>query len=150
MSFDIPAYMGMWYEVGRLPFIFEQNCESASARYVYDEQRQGIHALNICYSDKEFKKVSRWDQGFAHQTDSTNRGDLMIKFFGYGDVESPYIVFETDYTSYSIVGSEDKNLLWIMVRDKKITKRMLNTLIEKVIGLGFDTQFLILNESMIV
>jgi apolipoprotein D and lipocalin family protein len=142
--------MGMWYEFARLPFMFEKTCGSSSARYIYDDVLQGALVLNICYSDTNFQNVSKWDQGFAHQLpEKTGSGDLLVKFAGQGDREGDYIVYETDYLSYSIVGSVDKNMLWILTRDKQISRKMATALLERAQQFGFDLRFLIRNDGMI-
>ena len=149
MSFDISAYMGDWYEVGRLPFMFENNCESSSARYIYNKNLKIIQVANFCYSDSYFSEMSHFDMGVAKPSTSESGGDLRIRFDRYPEFESDYVVYETDYISYSIVGSIDKSLLWILTREKKISRKALNSLIEKTKKFEFDLRFLILNNSMI-
>lgn len=150
MSFDLSAYEGMWYEIGRYPFEYEDHCGASAARYVNDPENGGIHVVNICYSDPYFQNISTYDQGFAWRiNDASGMGDFRIKFLRPGSFESDYIVLDTDYKNYAIVGEVEKDLLWIMVREKKVSRAMLNMLLEKIEELGFQRRFVILNDTMI-
>ncbi len=150
VDFDAEEYQGMWYEVGRYPFAYEQDCKSSAARYVYDAEKGGIHVVNICYSDSHFENISTYDQGFARQVGGEGKeGDFRIKFLRPGTIEANYIVLETDNKNYSIVGELDKDLLWILVRDPRVTRKMLNFLLNKIETLGFDRQYVMINESII-
>ena len=101
----------------------------------------GVKVINRGYSEKE----RTWEEaeGKAYFVKGSDLAYLKVSFFGpfYGS----YIVFELDKEGYqySLVSGPDKSYLWILARNPKIKKELLDRLIAKAASLGFDTRKLI-------
>ena len=139
-NFKIEKYLGRWYEIARLDHSFERGLTRVTA--VYSMRGDGgVKVINRGYSEKE----RTWEEaeGKAYFVKGSDLAYLKVSFFGpfYGS----YIVFELDKEGYqySLVSGPDKSYLWILARNPKIKKELLDRLIAKAASLGFDTRKLI-------
>ncbi|KAM9337632.1 apolipoprotein Db isoform 1-T2 [Symphorus nematophorus] len=97
-SFNLPQYLGRWYEIEKLPASFERGkCIEAN----YAIRRDGtIHVLNSQF----YKNKTRTAVGTAIVQDLKEPARLGVSF-SYFTPYSPYWVLTTDYTSLSVVYS---------------------------------------------
>jgi len=138
-NFELPQYLGCWYEIARLDHSFERGMQQVTATYEMREDG-GVRVLNEGFITDEHT----WDQaeGKAYFVKTENIGHLKVSFFGpfYGS----YIVFELgeDY-DYAFVTSTNKACLWLLsrehLREQKLQKHFINT----TMALGYDTDALI-------
>ena len=135
---NLQHYLGDWYEIARYEHHFQKDCKNVKATYSLRDDKK-IQVVNSCtkISTNEFKEA----KAVAYSVDETN-SKLKVSFFRpfYGD----YWILDLDknYT-YAIVGTGSKEYLWILSRQKTMDKATLNTLLEKITSLGFDTSKLI-------
>lgn len=117
-NLDLERYSGFWYELMKIPFKWENNCEGSSAYYWLDLEGQ-FHLKNTCYIDKN-QKYDR--TGIANVPDTADSGKLIIQFTdgGPSDGPAPYWVHYTDYIHFALVGSPSGKFLWLLARDTKI------------------------------
>ena len=136
---DLAKYGGVWYEIGRIPYLFELKCQCNIANYsLNDDGTVGV--LNICNWDApDGKLVSQ--QGKAYAEDPVNgtitTGKLDVEFFGF--VNAPYYVIDIDddYQN-ALVGSPNRKYLWILARTPTIDDDLYNELIQKAVADEFD------------
>ena len=132
-SVDIQKYKGTWYEIARFEHYFEKGCKNVTATYALKEDGD-IKVTNKCMmiEDNEQKEAT----GVAYAVDTTN-SKLKVSFFRpfYGD----YWILDLapDY-SYALVGSPNRELLWILSRTKTMSEDRKNMILEKLPNLGFD------------
>lgn len=128
-------YMGKWYLITRIPQWYDQDCNNQTAEY-FSLKNGNILILNACYEDGVIKRYSVGE--------ARNLGDnkFFVSFSGFQEPEvANYIIIETDYNSYSLVGSEDKEGLWVLSRTKDLPRK--DYLIQKAKGLGYDVTRLV-------
>lgn len=135
---DINKYIGKWYEIARLPFFQQEGCSCTTAEYeIIDNSTIGV--INKCFKEGEFDSAS----GKAFVVDGSNNAKLKVQFFWpfKGDY---WIIFldEKNY-NWAVVGTPSRKYLWILSRDKKMDKLVLDSLIEKIKLAKFDTSKLI-------
>jgi apolipoprotein D and lipocalin family protein len=134
-NFELNRYLGKWYEIARLPFKYEKDLVNVTATYSLRKDGK-VKVVNEGFKNtKNGKhKVAKGKAKFGKNLDL---GYLRVSFFGpfYGD----YIIVELDpeYT-YAMVASTSK-YLWILSRESRMDKAVLDTLIKKAQKLGFDT-----------
>jgi apolipoprotein D and lipocalin family protein len=94
--------------------------------------------LNECTKNGKYKKA----KGKAKVVDKTSGAKLKVTFFWpfYGDYW--IIKLSQDYT-YAVVGTPDRNYLWILNRTPQMAESLFSELIEFVNGKGFNTANLI-------
>lgn len=128
---DIAKYQGKWYEIARFEHFFEKGCKNVTANY--EQEGDKIKVTNRCtMSDTNNNKEAL---GLAYAVDETN-SKLKVSFFRpfYGDY---YILDLADDYSYALVGSPNREYLWILSRTKTIDETTKNKLLAQLPKLGF-------------
>lgn len=140
-QFELPRYLGTWYEIARLDHSFERGLSQVTANYSLREDG-GVNVINRGYSqaDKAWKEA----EGKAYFVDEADTGYLKVSFFGpfYGS----YVVFELDKENYNyaLISGPDKDYFWILARQPQLEPDLLQSLIAKAKSLGFATEKLII------
>jgi apolipoprotein D and lipocalin family protein len=135
-NFDVDRYLGRWYEIARLDHAFERGLESVTADYSLRDDGS-LRVLNRGYDPVK----QRWKEaeGRAYFIESSDVGRLKVSFFGpfYGG----YNIIELDHEAYNyaMVCGPDTAYLWILSRQPELDERIVQRLLSKASGLGFDT-----------
>uniref|UniRef100_A0A8C2XDL3 Apolipoprotein D n=1 Tax=Cyclopterus lumpus TaxID=8103 RepID=A0A8C2XDL3_CYCLU len=125
-DFDVTKYMGTWYEIEKLPAVFERGkCNQAT----YSLRPDGtVKVLNFLVPFQVKSNGKRNTiQGVAKVKDSSKPAILGVSFFK-GVADGPYWVLSTDYRSYSLVYSCTDYFLfhvdfaWILARTRVLTE----------------------------
>lgn len=139
-GFELPRYLGKWYEIARLDHSFERGLTHVTADYSMRDDGS-VRVLNRGYSaDKK-----EWDEaeGRAVFVEGSDLAFLKVSFFGpfYGS----YVVFELDRDNYryAVVAGPDRSYLWILARSPAIDAKLRDELVARAAALGFDTTQLI-------
>jgi apolipoprotein D and lipocalin family protein len=134
-QFELPRYLGTWYEIARLDHSFERGMTHVSATYALRDDG-GVQVLNKGYDVKN----AQWEtaEGKAYFVDNPQTGFLKVSFFGpfYGS----YIVFELDHEhyQYAVVSGPDHSYLWILSRTPVMSDEVKNKLLDVIKSRGFD------------
>jgi apolipoprotein D and lipocalin family protein len=135
-GFDLKRYLGTWYEIARLPTPFEKGLVNVTATYSLRNDGK-VKVLNAGYKGGKSGKRSS-ATGKAKFAAAPDLGHLRVSFFGpfYAD----YIIVELDGEGYryAMVASS-YDYLWILCRDPKLPRDVLDRLIARADELGFDT-----------
>jgi apolipoprotein D and lipocalin family protein len=143
-NFDVKRYMGKWYEIAKIPFVWEVGCSFSEAEYSWDEDKQIINVKNSCLDGN--KNVKRVSLGTATILDVKCPSKLKIVFEENPNVGYYFILF-TDYDNYSIVGGPTKQFLWILSRTSTVPLTDLPFLLNKVKYFGYNSDKIISNEK---
>lgn len=132
---DIQKYKGGWYEIARFEHFFEKGCKNVTASYELKSDGD-IKVTNRCTMIDNNKQKEA--TGIAYAVD-TNNSKLKVSFFRpfYGDY---YILDLADDYSYALVGSPNRELLWILSRTKTISDETKEKILAQLPALGFDPQ----------
>ncbi|AYV86124.1 MAG: hypothetical protein Solivirus9_5 [Solivirus sp.] len=130
MRFNAERYSGRWYQVGKYPFYYEpEACAKSYTDYKYNAQSGTLSVHNFCTGPDYLDEV----EGLLwNRQEDEDTGKFQVQFFRFDSSPSDYIILDTDYTSYSLVGNSEGTLFWILSRTPKIEKRLLN----RVLGLA--------------
>jgi apolipoprotein D and lipocalin family protein len=134
-NFDVNKYMGIWYEIARLPFKFEKDLVRVTATYSLKKNGM-VKVENRGINSKTSRQQTAIGKAkFAGKSDV---GYLKVSFFGpfYGDYK--IIELNSDYR-YVLVGSSMK-YLWILSRTPELDKCIVEGLVAKAQSLGFATE----------
>ena len=136
---DLAKYGGLWYEVARLPYLFELECYCTTAEYsLNSDGTVGVH--NLCNWGSATGKATSI-QGVANAEDpvsgTVTTGRLNVQFFGF--VNGPYYVIDIDDKyQRALVGSPDRRTLWILARTPTIDKKAYDELVQKAVENEFN------------
>jgi apolipoprotein D and lipocalin family protein len=148
-KFNIQKYMGIWYQTSWIPQSFSSNCDRSMAEYTLLNDR--INVLNTCFDSK--LNVIRTIEGNATNPDPCKPAALRVSFpSAPSKFESPpgpnYLVQWTDYNS-AIVGSPDRNGLFILHREKKMSNERYKKMVHIAKKLGYDVSRLVIDNDAV-
>ncbi|MCG9731172.1 lipocalin family protein [Shewanella sp. Isolate13] len=139
-QFELPRYLGTWYEIARLDHSFERGLNQVTATYSMRDDG-GVKVINRGFSESE----QAWDEaeGKAYFVDSPDIGHLKVSFFGpfYG----AYVVYELDKEGYqyAFITSYNRDYLWFLSRSPEVDDALKQQFIEQAKSLGFATEQII-------
>lgn len=142
-SIDLDRYQGRWYEIARLPNRFQDRCiGDVTADYeLLDDGRVAV--TNRCrLADGSWSKA----EGIARRDASDRRAAALevrfaprwLSFLPFVWGEYRVIALDEGYR-YSMVGSDDRDYLWILARRPELSKAVLDRLVDQARRQGFDT-----------
>jgi apolipoprotein D and lipocalin family protein len=135
-SFDLQRFLGMWYEVARLPHSFEKGLDKVTATYtVRDDGKIGVLNRGFDTVKGEWKEAN----GKARMKDSAAGAFLEVSFFWIFYADYKVIELDTVNYSYAMVTSSSKKYLWILSRTPHLDDAIYATLIRKAGEWGFNT-----------
>ncbi len=139
-KFEVEKYLGTWYEIARLDHSFEKGLTNVSATYSLRDDG-GIDVLNKGFD----QKTGKWKEikGKAYFIKDKSIGRLKVKFFWPFYAGYNVISLDKENYSYSMVCGPSRSYLWILARNKKIDKKVIDNLLESAKNLGFKTDNLI-------
>ena len=137
--FNINSYLGVWYEIARLPHSFEDGIIKPQATYRWGRNGQ-IEVVNEGINQATGKR--RTVNGYAETYKKSDAGELRVSFFRpfYGRYRIIYL--DENYTR-AIVTSSTNQYLWILCREKTLPEKDLQMLVAIAAEYGFDTDSLI-------
>ncbi|MBI9019845.1 MAG: lipocalin family protein [Verrucomicrobia bacterium] len=137
-GFDLPRYLGTWYEIVRLDHSFERGLSHVSAEYSMRPDG-GVRVLNKGRDATDWKTA----EGRAYFVGDAGTGHLKVSFFGpfYG----AYIIFDLDKENYqtAYVCGPNRKYLWLLSRTPVLPQDEIDRFIRQSFALGFDTDALI-------
>ena len=141
-SVDLDRYAGSWFEIARFPNRFQTKC-AGEVRAEYRRRDDGrIDVVNSCRTADGRETVAA---GIARIVDTTSSAQLKVRFapavlsflpFVWGDYW--IIGLAADY-SWAVVGSPDRNYLWVLARTATMSDQAYDAAIATARGNGFDT-----------
>lgn len=141
---DIARYIGKWYAVESLPQIFTRSCIAQSAEYdIINEKTISVH--NVCYK----KNGSTKDiNGQAVVKDASTNARLEVTFNSFWTrlfrVKGEYVIIKlSEGYDTVMVGSTNRDSLWIMSRTPSIDPEVLKEYKDLAAKLRFETEKLI-------
>jgi apolipoprotein D and lipocalin family protein len=137
---DLNRYMGMWYEIARLPNFFERKLKCTSANYTLRGDGK-ITVLNKGnYLTDPQKSTS--STGVAWVPDKNSPAKLKVQFFWPFSGDYWIMDLDKDYR-YVLVGDPSLKYLWILSREKKMDGTTYEMLLKKAIENGYDLKSII-------
>lgn len=148
-SVDLPRYVGTWYEIGRLPNIFQRQCIADTTAQYAARPDGNIDVINRCRTagkgDGEFDTA----RGMARIIDPVSKAKLQVSFLpqalrwlpiGWGD----YWVIElaADYR-YAVVGEPSRQYLWVLSRTPVLSPEDRRSIEARLPAHGYDATRLV-------
>ncbi len=134
-NFDVNRYLGMWYEVARLPHSFENGLDRVTATYTLrDDGTIGVLNKGFNTEKGEWKEAN----GKAWIPDTTAGALLKVSFFWIFSSDYKVIALDTVNYSYAMVTSSSKKYLWILSRSPQLETSLYDYLIQKADEWSFN------------
>lgn len=146
-NLDLRKYTGYWYEIAKLPSSNERHCFCSTTRY--DLTSKGtVTVKNSCNWEcpegnlkEAYGEISPVNK--VEKTITTGNFDFSLSWLPL--LHSSYIVIDIDedYYHFAMVGSADKEHLWILSRTPDLNEKIYAHLIDYAKELGFDVSKII-------
>ena len=122
MKIDINRYIGKWFEIAKIPNMFQPDMTNIVAEYATNNDTT-IKVTNSGYVNGKLKQIV----GTAKLTDK----DDLLKVSFFPNIYSDYRILgiDKDY-QYAVVGGSNKDFLWILSRYDKIDKEIFKWLVD--------------------
>lgn len=150
---DLDKYSGTWYEQARLPNRFQAEC-SGDVRADYKPRPDGtISVTNQCRTKDSGTKVAHGEGRPSKAFDPPDPAKLEVRFapkwtswlpMVWGDY---WIIKLQDDYQYSLVGTPDREYLWVLSREKVANGAVVAGLLDYARTLGFPVDQIIKAQS---
>lgn len=143
-SVDLERYMGTWYEIASFPQSFQKGCTATQAEYSLRKDGK-VKVVNTCRlgtPDGKLKKAV----GRARVVDRETNSKLKVSFFWPFEGDYWILGLDEDY-QWALVGSPDRDSLWILARERKISEDTIEEILELATDKGFEIQRLVRNRQ---
>lgn len=141
---DVLRYVGKWYAHFSLPQFFTRGCRAQTAEYdVLTETK--ISVLNTCLKRRGRSTI----RGEAVVTNPGDNSEFVVTFDNFFTrlfrVKGDYnIILLDDNYEYVLIGSQDRESLWLMSRSEVAIPVAVRTeYLDYAKTLGFDTRKLV-------
>ncbi|WP_145563578.1 outer membrane lipoprotein Blc [Yersinia aldovae] len=138
-NFQLPRYLGTWYEIARLDHSFERGLDSVSANYTPRDDG-GVKVINRGYNQKK----QQWQEsiGKAYFIGSPQQASLKVSFFGpfYGGYN---VIDLDDEYQHALIAGPNRDYLWILSRTPTIDTQTRDRLVAVAKNYGFPVDKLI-------
>lgn len=147
-SVDLDRYDGVWYEIAKIPTLFEQGCTNTTATYTLQDDGT-VDVLNRCFLDTPDGEVNEIE-GYAYANDSSNAD---LRLFLDGVPPATYLIIGLDDTpapddyQWAVVGSNLPGFLWILNRDPQMDEADLAAAQQVVDDQGYDLDDLVFTQQ---
>jgi apolipoprotein D and lipocalin family protein len=138
---DLDRYIGLWYEIARLPNRFQKGCSgNATAEYRFREDGR-LDVVNRCLTSDGGEKKA---EGVARIVDETTRAKLKVRFAPaflsfLSAVWGDYWIIDLapDY-SYAAIGEPSRKYLWVLSRKPTLDETTYRGILERIEAQGYD------------
>ena len=146
----LAAYMGKWYSAASIPQPFDRGTAWKTADYevlpTNNSQLPMVKVTNTAYNQDGSVRASI--VGTARVLDAINLAALYVSFptgqpEGQTSPRANYLIHDTDYDNYAVVGSYDGSNLYLLVRQRPIRRSFYNDLVQYAERLGYDVERLV-------
>lgn len=138
--FDLERYLGLWYEIGRLPLRFEDDgARDVTAEYTLaengtvtvdnrciDENGEPVQALGEAVPDEEHP--ARLRVSFL---------PAALRWIPFTRADYWVLRIDPDYT-VALVGTPDRAHLWLLAREPQLSAVMESLFLKEAVAQGFD------------
>ncbi|WP_337873527.1 lipocalin family protein [Ignavibacterium sp.] len=136
---DIKKYIGLWYEIAKIPNRFQSQCvKGTTAQYSLKDDGE-IEVFNSCIDeDGETDKT----EGIARIVDKQTNAKLEVSFFsiiGWRPIWGDYWIIGLDENyQWAIVGTPSRKYGWILSRTPKLEQSTLDKIFSILKERGYN------------
>ena len=145
---DLKRYIGLWYEIARLPNSFQRDC-ARNTTASYELQPDGrIRVINRCVGADGVVKEAK---GVARVVDTTSNSKLEVSFVRILGIQlfwGDYWIIGLDSNyKYAVVGNPSRKYGWILSRTPELSKEDMETAKGILRKNGYDPEKFVLSEQ---
>jgi len=136
---DLEKYVGLWYEIAKIPNRFQRKCVGNTTAFYSLREDGRIDVVNRCF-DKNRKPIEA--KGIAKVVNKKSNARLQVSFvrlFCFSLFWGDYWILglDEDYT-YAIVGTPNRKYGWILCRRSSLSEKELDQIFSLLREQGYD------------
>lgn len=134
-GFDLPSYLGTWYEIASIPIRPQRGCTATTATYTMREDGR-VDVLNRCRNgglDGEERDAS----AIASIPDTDEPAKLKVQFFWPFRADYWVVDVDEEYRT-AVVSNPARSTLWILHRQPCMDAAALQSLLVSLADRRFD------------
>lgn len=136
---DIKKYLGLWYEIAKLPNRFQRNCAANTTAEYRMLQNGQIKVINSCMEENGGRNE---EEGIAKIVDYQSNAKLKVSFVSFlgkrmfwGDY---WIIGLDEGYQYAVVGTPDRKYGWILSRTPELADETLQEIYQILESKGYN------------
>lgn len=132
---DLNRYMGTWYVIANIPYIFENGKVATS-----DEYQRTSEGIKVTFHyRKGFDKAEKAYHGKAWVPNSADTARWKVQMLWPFTSDYPIVDLAPDYSAV-LVGLPSRKLMWIMARERHLAEPEYQRLLEVAKAQGYPVQ----------
>lgn len=139
---DLSRYVGVWYEIARLPNRYQADCASDVTATYSSLSPIAIKVVNRCRRADGSEETA---DGVARVQDASTNAKLEVRFLPLALAWLPFawadywiLDLAPDY-SHALVGTPSRRFLWVLARSPAIDDTVVQRLLARAEAMGFET-----------
>jgi apolipoprotein D and lipocalin family protein len=137
---DLQRYIGLWYEIAKIPNSFQDHCyKGTTAEYRLKETGE-IEVINSCTEEDGNRDEAK---GIAKVVDKKTNSKLEVSFvriLGFNLFWGDYWIIGLDENyQYAVIGSPGRKYGWILSRTPEMSQADLDEAYDILKEKGYDT-----------
>lgn len=139
-GFELPRYLGVWYEIARLDHSFERGLSNVTAEYTVRPDG-AVDVVNRGYDDAR----GAWKEahGKAVFRGASDVGQLKVAFFWPFHGAYNVVALDREGYKWSLVAGPTREYFWILSRSPEIDAALRERLVKAAADMGFAVDQLI-------
>jgi apolipoprotein D and lipocalin family protein len=134
--FDKERYLGLWYEIARLPNSIEKNISKLTELYSLNDDG----TMQVITKGYNYKK-DKWTEieGKIKFAGSEDIGMLKVSYFGPAYANYNVLAIDENY-KYALVSGSGLDFLWLLSKEQAIPENIKTQFIDKAKSIGFAVE----------
>lgn len=133
--FDVPRYMGTWYEIAAMPNPYQKGCTGTQATYSLLPGNT-VQVRNSCHKDRLDGPLSEV-VGNAWQPESAKPAALRVQIMWPFTGDYWVLALDPNYR-WAVVGQPKRKYLWILSRTAQLDAQIYDQLVARLPEWGYD------------
>jgi apolipoprotein D and lipocalin family protein len=138
---DPQRYVGLWYEIARLPNKLQVDCRAPTSNWVKQDDGT-FQVVQTCRQGSPTGPLRIW-RAAGRIIDGTNNSKIRLGFFGGFIHQDYWIIDRADDYSWCMLSTPTSKWLWIMARRPAVSPSLEAALVARARTLGYDTARLV-------
>ena len=139
--FELPTFMGHWYEIAHIPFYWERNCVCTQIYYKIDPYNRNMYSINNTCHQNSTNGIIKFTEGKGWLSDDTGAKHKHSFFWPIaGDI---WISATAPDFSWIIFGHPTRDYLWIISRTPTMNETLYKDLVKFAEEDGYPVEKLV-------
>ncbi len=132
---DLEQFSGDWYVIALIPTAFEKKAVNGVENYTLNPDGTIRVRYTFRKGSVQGKEKTMFQKGWVYNSETNAEWRVRPLW----PLKLPYYILDLaeDY-SYTIIGTDNYDYLWIMAREPIMDKSLLENLIEKMVEIGYE------------